>query len=407
MSAPDAAVGAGASGVLPTIYRSNCFGTRLGVLRPLGAMTHTEHLCGEDTLEFECAEAPGKDEYLVWRDPDEGVWREHVVVRTDEPLGGPCRVYAEASWCELLCGFIEEKHLVELTPEQWLRAALEPTRWEVGDVYDRHTCGNGMFYHTNCLAALRRVESRWGMECRPELEVTGGGVTARRFHMQMATGSWKGLRFDYGRNIRSCKRTVMEDEVYTALYGYGPGLPISDDGGHLTGGYRRKMTFGSVNGGVNWVGNEEARERWGIPMVTSEGLKMTHRFGMYTNADASDEYGLLWWTKKRLAEVCEPRVSYEVSAALLSGGAFPGLGDEVAVTDASREPAWRLRARVVKRVRRIGEGDVRVTIGNFKPTACTAASDVAAGLAVASEAAGAACDAAVAINGNDLSEVGF
>ena len=39
---------------------------------------------GEDTLEFECREVPTKGDRLLWQDG--GIWREHVVVRTDVPL---------------------------------------------------------------------------------------------------------------------------------------------------------------------------------------------------------------------------------------------------------------------------------------------------------------------------------
>ena len=32
--------------------------------------------------------APEKGSRLLWRDPEDGAWREHVVARTDEPLTG-------------------------------------------------------------------------------------------------------------------------------------------------------------------------------------------------------------------------------------------------------------------------------------------------------------------------------
>lgn len=54
------------------------------------------------------------------------MWREHVVVRTDEPLDGLCSVYAESSLCELLDDFIEEQHLVSRTAAQALAVVLAP-----------------------------------------------------------------------------------------------------------------------------------------------------------------------------------------------------------------------------------------------------------------------------------------
>ena len=39
----------------------------------------------------------------------------------------------------------------------------------------------------------------------------------------------------------------------TALYGYGSGLAATDESGEETGGFTRKITFGEVNGGMNYV----------------------------------------------------------------------------------------------------------------------------------------------------------
>lgn len=44
----------------PTLYLFDRFDERLGVLPTLGAVTHTEELGGEDTIEFDCLVAPDK-----------------------------------------------------------------------------------------------------------------------------------------------------------------------------------------------------------------------------------------------------------------------------------------------------------------------------------------------------------
>ena len=68
-------------------------------------------------------------------------------------------------------------------------------------------------------------------------------------------------------------------------------------------------------------------------------------------------------TRRVLAKVTHPSVSYEVDAAALSADDAE-LGDTVAVIDTSRNPEWRLKERVVKRVRAFGDAVVtRVTIG--------------------------------------------
>lgn len=114
------------AGSVPTIFWFDRFDDRIGIPSVVGELVYTEELNGEDTLEFERSEVPAKGDRLLWKDGE--VWREHVVVRTDEPPEGLCSVYAESSLCELLDDFIEEKHLVLRTAAQALAVTLAPTR---------------------------------------------------------------------------------------------------------------------------------------------------------------------------------------------------------------------------------------------------------------------------------------
>ena len=141
-----------------------------------GELVHTEELNGEDTLEFECLEVPSKGDRLLWRDGE--TWREHVVVRTDEPLDGLCSVYAESSLCELLDDFIEEAQLVSRTALQALTAVLAPTRWAIAYCASLGTAG-ALIYHQNALWALRRVAEVWGGEVTPVIHVANGRVVYR------------------------------------------------------------------------------------------------------------------------------------------------------------------------------------------------------------------------------------
>ena len=242
------------AGAVPTVFWFDRFDERIGILPVAGELVHTEELNGEDTLEVECREVPAKE--------DGNVWREHVVVRTDEPLEGVCSVYAESSLCELLDDFIEEQHLVSKTARQALAIVLAPTRWTVLSCDVAGTAGC-VLYHVNALWALRRVAEVWDGEVEPVITVADGRVASRAIRFKNQLGSWKGLRFTYGKNMAGCTRTVLEQDVYTALYVFGAGLPVTDEDGRYTGGYRKKLTFGEVNGGVNWVGDEDARLVWG------------------------------------------------------------------------------------------------------------------------------------------------
>ena len=89
--------------MVPTLYWFDRWDERIGLLRVVGELVHTEELNGEDTLEFCSYELPAKGDRLLWLDGE--TWREHLVVRTEEPLEGLCSVYAESSLCEMLDDF--------------------------------------------------------------------------------------------------------------------------------------------------------------------------------------------------------------------------------------------------------------------------------------------------------------
>ena len=389
------------------MYLFDRFDERLGILPTLGAVTHTEELGGEDTIEFDCLAAPEKGDRLLWRDPGDGCWREHVVVRTDEPLGGPAHVYAEWALCELLRDFVEEAQLVSRTAEQALAAVLANTRFEMGRVGVGDAKRGALLYHMNALAALRRVEEVWGGELEASVVVEGGRVSRRVVSLPARRGVWRGLRFTYGKNMAGCTRTVMEDEVFTALYGFGKGLPVLDESGAATGGFTRRLTFGEVNGGVNWVGDDAAREVWGRWDAARDAK--AHAFGAVTFADCEDAAELLALTRAALAEAAAPKVSYEVDAALLAGAAVPALGDDVAVIDTSRAPAWHLTARVVARRRELAGAGSRcsVTLGRVQRSAARAVAEVTAAVVTVAETASVTNDAVKAMDEVDLGEVTF
>lgn len=346
------------AGAVPVLYRFDRWDERIGILRVVGELVHTEELNGEDTLEFASDEVPDKGDRLLWLDGS--TWREHVVVRTEEPMAGICNVYAESSLCELLDDFIEEAQLVSRTAQQALAAVLALTRWSIAYCASLDTAG-ALIYHQNALWALRCVAEAWGGEVTPVITVANGRVASRAFRLDEECGEWRGLLFTYGKNMAGCVRTVLEQDVYTALYGFGAGLPFTDEDGNYKAGYRRKLTFGEVNGGLNYVADEAAKLVWG--RWNADRTAKVHSFGQVTFFDVTEPERLLALTRKALREAVQPKVSYEVDVAALDGDDAE-LGDTVAVIDMSRDPEWRLTARIVKRVRTFGETVVaQVTIG--------------------------------------------
>ena len=168
------------AGCVPILYHFDRWDERIGILRVVGELVHTEELNGEDTLEFCSYDVPAKGDRLLWLDGS--TWREHVVVRTEEPLSGLCSVYAESSLCEMLDDFIEEAQLVNRTAAQALAAILAQTRWTVAYCANLGTAG-ALIYHQNALWALRRVAEVWGGEVTPIITVANGRVASRAIRL--------------------------------------------------------------------------------------------------------------------------------------------------------------------------------------------------------------------------------
>jgi phage minor structural protein len=388
--------------MVPTLYLFDRWEQRLGILPTLGALTHAEELNGEDTIELDCLAAPEKGDRLLWRDPDSGSWREHEVVRTDEPLDRPCHVYAESSLCELLRDYVVEEQIVSKSAAEAMASLLSGTRWQLGDVTLGDAKRSTLVYHTNALAALRRVSSVWRGELACEIEVVGGRVSARRISLLSRLGTWRGARLSYRANLSGCTRTVLEDEVFTALYGWGKGLPIEDEQGNPTGGYTRRLSFESVNNNVKWVGDEDARLAWG--RWNQERSQRVHSFGQVIFPNCEDPNELLALTREALATTCQPRVSYECDVAVLAGAAVVGLGDDVAVLDSSRSPTWRLTARCVRRTRTFSGGATarHVTLGSVERKNWETTAEIATRVSAVEETASGASDAVASFE--DLSE---
>lgn len=236
---------------VPTLYLFDRWDERLGVLPTLGFMTHTEGLGGEDTLEFDCLVAPEKGDRLVWRSPDTRVWREHEVVRTDEKAAGIAHVYAENSLCELLRDFVEEEQLVAKTVSQAMAAVVAHTRWSLGTVScDDSTKRGALLYHSNALAALRRVESVWDGELECSYEVSDGRISKRTVSLRMSA-TIEVVGFQHLSGMTTAKQCFVSRTDLESVYA------TSFDTSALTAGYQMFYGCQKLVGGTDGtvVGN--------------------------------------------------------------------------------------------------------------------------------------------------------
>ena len=329
------------------------------------AFEHTDELNGEDSVAITTT-YPLKAGYrLLWTDRLGGV-HEHICQDPKGLHSDGITLYTDTainSICELYGDYIDDKRPYSYSFYKALQVALEPTRWSIGTVDQTGTVSSGLtFYHTNAREALNDI-----LECGGELETvitfSDGAVSKRAVNIRLHRGSSSThKRFTYSKDINSVSRTEHAGAI-TACYGYGKGVETD------SGGYGRKLTFGEVNGGLNYVTDSTALKSYGRP--DSSG-NFAHVFGIYENSECEDANQLLKETKAYLAENNQPSVSYEADVIDLvaMGRSWEGVsvGDDVQIVDTAFEPELRCSGRVSKLVVDMLGGTQTVTLGNITKT---------------------------------------
>ena len=326
---------------------------------------HTDELNGSDSVEITTTFRLCEGYRLIWKDRlgkvHEHVCQDPEALRSDS--GVVYRDTALNSICELMGDYIDDKRPYGYSFRRALEVCLEPTRWKVGTVDKTGTVSDGLtFYHTDCRTALNAI-LECGGELETEISVASSGAITRKVSILQHRGETGGhRRFEYGKDLTSISRTEHWGAI-TACYGYGKGLETD------SGGYGRKLTFGDVNGGKDYVEDATALRSYGRP--DGKG-GFAHVFGKYENSQCEDASQLKSETKAYLDEHKEPGVTYEASVVDLvaMGRTWEGVqvGDDVQIVDTCFDPVLRCEGRVSKLVTDLLGSECDVTLGNVTET---------------------------------------
>lgn len=100
----------------------------------------------------------------------------------------------------------------------------------------------------------------WGGELETLIVHDGASIVSRRVGVRAKRGNQNSAkRFTWTKDLVSVKRSVASDNPKTRVYGYGKGVETEG------GGYGRRLTFGDINGGKDYVEDAEATTVWGHP----------------------------------------------------------------------------------------------------------------------------------------------
>ena len=345
--------------------RFNRWGDNLGRLT-VSAATHTDALDGTDELNITCAEDLVKGDRVVWIDL-QGVCHEHIVDTIDrvhDDDGAPetqavCINSVNETWDD----WLDDKR-PSGSVSVALTSILADTRWEVGTC-DQGGTASRTFYHISVREGIAELLETWGGELETTIVHNGAGIVARRVNIRALRGNQSSAkRFTWTKDLVSVKRSMASDNPKTRVYGYGKGVKTEG------GGYGRRLTFGDINGGKDYVEDAETTQIWGDP--DGEG-GILPAVASYVNEQCEDAAQLLQETKDYLKQVKEPKVTY--TASVIDLYAFGrswegvGVGDDVAIIDKGfSEEGVRLHGRVSQIERDLLTGDATVTFGTLTDT---------------------------------------
>ena len=353
----------------PTVYVYDRWGAQTGVLAGLLSLVRVAEVNGEDALKVTSMTSLAKGQRLVLAD-GRGVWHEYVVSETEEERSGgavACTAYCEGFLRELTGDYIVDRR-PSGSAAVCLASLLDGLRIRPGTVTAAGTAQMS-WYHVSAREALSELVAALGCEMRGRVTVAGDKVTGRHVDLVDRVGAASARRFEYGSDLTSVRRSVDGSDVVTALYGYGKGIPLHDEGGDATGGYSRKITFGDINGGRDYLEDDAAKRTWGLP--GPDGTTV-HVFGKVEFDDCEDPAELKRLTREALDRMSQPAVTYEADVLQLARGGLDadGIseGDTVALVDTCFDPPLRLSGRVLRIEEDLLDAtSTRLTLGNVAP----------------------------------------
>ncbi len=342
--------------------RFSRWGENLGRL-DVSEAEHLESLDGTDELNITCSDDINKGDRIVWIDL-RGVCHEHIVDETSRTHDSTSKTATKATCInsinELWDDWVDDKRPSGAV-DAAISAVLSGTRWEVG-ACDVERTASRTLYHMSAREAISDVVEAWGGEIETEIEHDGASIVSRKLSIKKARGDQQSpKRFTWTKDLVSVTRTVESDNPATRVYGYGKGVETD------SGGYGRRLTFADVNGGKEYVEDEEATKIWGH---LDDGGNIVASCTSFVDEQCEDAAQLLRETKDYLATVKDPRVSY--TANVIDLQAFGrdwegvGVGDLVSIIDKGfSADGIRLKGRVSSITRNLLTGDASVTFGNL------------------------------------------
>lgn len=263
------------------------------------------------TLEFESDRKYEKYFRIVYKD-EHSKYYEFIITEIDYHRSDVIRYnyFCEDSFIEHRFSIIEDKK-PRGNLQEVLRVALTGSRWEIIDTSFHGVELKNYFYRISSLEAFFKVVENYGIDWRTIYEINNQNGKIDRKLLVGKIGRLTGYRLEIGSNVKNIQRTIINDDVFTALYGFGKGEEILDEEGESTGNYGRRIDFSELNNGKKYIEDNEAKKIFGIGLKNNK----KHNFGVCIFEDIEDRKLLLEATKQKLKEVSKIQAEYSIPSA--------------------------------------------------------------------------------------------
>lgn len=333
------------------------------------AVVSKEQINGEHSLTVTTLQTLEKEQRIIFQD-SHGAYQEYVVQEIEQTHKvGLVECKATCVWAlqhDLMVTKVSSMPGVQnpVSARVAMEHALAGTsRWTLWTV-DVDTLSGGSMYNMSGWDALKVVIDKWGGEIVAEY-IVRNGVPSRRVSLLKQQGRSTPIgRFEYAHSMSDVKRTVASAPWTCRIIPYGKGEETEG------GGYGRRIDITSVNGGIEWLQDDEVVDALKLP--SGDGWEYPTQIVIY--ADIEDPQKLKNWALAHIHEYTRPRVSYSARISTLANAGLRSadvrLGDVVQCVDYEfADTPLVIEARVVKiEVNELDRTDTKVEVGYLAPT---------------------------------------
>lgn len=266
---------------------------------------------------------------------------------------------------ELQSEHINRTEITDKTAAEALTSALTGTLWSIGTNTASGT-QSADFARGSVWQAITAIKQNWNVYITPrDVLSASGAITGRYLDITPAQGTWHGVRLAIRKNVLDVSVTYNDEDVYTALYGYG--------GTNQTAGENDEITFSDV---VWTATNDHPAKPSGQPYIEDPAKTALYghdgrpRFGFYQNSAITDPEVLLQKTWETLKKISEPKISISGTVADLKRLGYndvPLRLHDLALVEIEETEEQFYKEIIMLDVDLIDPSNTRVAIGDYIP----------------------------------------